>query len=150
MHVCGRWINHQDLMTPREFTSAIVQLETKIRAAAEVGLAAAAELIAEEAKAWIGEEHPNWPPLAERTLEIKTRLGFEVPNPLLRTGTLRDSIHVDVEGLEAEIGTDDPRAPAHELGDNTIPPRPFLTSAVISKGEEAVALIERAIFRVIT
>ena len=136
-------------MTPREFRMMAVELEAKIRAAAEVGMVAAAELIKDEAKAWIGQEHAEWPPLAESTLKAKAALGYEVPKPLLREGTLRDSIRAEVDGLNAEIGTDDPIASIHEFGTNKIPARPFLTSALNSKGEEAVALIERAIFAVV-
>ena len=136
-------------MTPREFTAQMTRLRLEIEEAAVIGLHEAAEIIKTEAQAWIGEDHETWDPLAESTLKEKAAAGYEVPKPLLRTGELRDSIKIETQGLNAEIGTDHFLGPIHEHGTQHVPPRPFLGPALMSKGNEAVAVIEASIARAI-
>src|SRR5713226_6883453 len=102
----------------REFTllGFIAELET-IRADMEdlprAIVAKAAAMLAKQVKIQFGKEHEEWPALAESTIADKQHQGFPTPNPLLRTGSLRDSIEWVVQGhgshVEAEVGSDDPR-----------------------------------------
>jgi phage gpG-like protein len=136
-------------MDVRQFALVMRTLRAEIEAAAIIGLHEAAEIVKDEAKRWIGEEHDIWPPLAESTINEKERLGFEVPKPLLRTGELRDSIRAAVVGMHAEIGTDHRLGPIHEHGTNHVPPRPFLGPALLTKTPEAIAAIEANIAKAI-
>lgn len=121
------------------------EIPQQVEAAAEAGLLEAAKVVQEEAKAWIGQEHDNWPPLAASTIEEKARLGYDVPTPLLRDGQLRDSIEISVAGHEAFIGSNLEYAKVHEHGDSHVPPRPFLSSALAVKDKEIGKVIERVI-----
>jgi HK97 gp10 family phage protein len=96
----------------------------------------AADLVQANAKARIGEyqdyEGPftKWAELADSTKEERVRQGFTENDPLLRTGTLRDSIKVEAKGNEAVIGSEDEVALYQEVGTDHIPPRPFLGPAL--------------------
>lgn len=88
--------------------------------------------------------YPDWAPLAESTLHGwdspwgvhypgKIELGFAPPdNPLLRTGTMRDSIKSDAVGNEAVVGSNDAILKYHEFGTPKMPPRPVLGPAAHS------------------
>lgn len=94
--------------------------------------------VAEQAKDLIGRENEEWAPLAPSTVAEKTRLGFvgqrSATDPLLRTGTMRDSISAIVSetlfGVTGIVGAEDPKAVWQELGSSRIPPRPFLALAM--------------------
>jgi hypothetical protein len=92
--------------------------------------ARACAMIAKQAKAQIGKQHEEWPPLAPSTLAKKS-----ANTPLLETGELRDSIEWQVHGhgnhVEGEVGSNLDRAVWHELGTNHVPPRPFLVPSAI-------------------
>lgn len=96
----------------------------------------AAEIIKEDAQKRIGEYQDGvgpfvtWAPLADSTKEDRVAKGFTEDDPLLRTGELRDSIHVSAKGNEAVVGSDSDIALYQELGtEKGIPPRPFLGPA---------------------
>lgn len=97
-----------------------------------------AKVIAGDAKARIGSYQdsegpfPAWANLAEATVADRIAKGFTPDDPLLRTGELRESIGVQVEGHEAQIGTPDQVALYQEVGTSRIPPRPFLGPAAIA------------------
>jgi hypothetical protein len=95
----------------------------------------ACAMIAKQAKAQIGKQHEEWPPLTPETIADRVHRGFAPNQPLLRTGELRDSIEWTVQGhgsqVEGEVGSNDPRAVYHELGTSRIPPRPFLVPSAI-------------------
>jgi HK97 gp10 family phage protein len=84
---------------------------------------------------------PEWAELADSTEAEKARLGYEPNAPLLRTGEMRESIGYQVEGLEAAIGSTDPKMVFHEFGTVKMPPRPVLGPAVVHNKER----IERAV-----
>ena len=94
------------------------------------------------AKAKIGEYQPAiggfpaWEKLAPATVEQKEWLGYAPPdNPLLRTGTLRDSITFEAADLMLVVGSRDPVAKWQEFGTkNGIPPRPFIHPAMYEGG----------------
>lgn len=118
-------------------------------------LRAAAEHIEATAKAMIGHERAEWPPLAQYTMDQRVALGFSENDPLLRTGHLRDAITHDVELREvggvavvgvkdATVGTDAKNGPDPvrnigdvavwmELGTGRAPSRSFLAQAVIDE-----------------
>jgi hypothetical protein len=102
---------------------------------------------------FIGHELPEWQALAPSTIAEKEALGYtgqvSATDPLLRTGEMRDSIKVEVEGLEMAVGSHDKVAADQEIGTSRIPPRPFLALAAMRSidyaaevlGETAVALL---------
>jgi len=102
----------------------------------------------------IGQEMPEWPPLAERTIEEKERLGYtgqvSETDPLLRTGEMRDTIEARVTttpgGVQLEVGSKDKVALYQEMGTALIPPRPFLAMSAI----EVMPFAEKTITRTVT
>ncbi len=108
----------------------------------------AARVVQDEAKAMIGhyqrgiEPFDDWKPLAESTVEEKSRLGFSPPdNPLERTGLLRESIERAAGPMEAVVGSNDEVAVFQELGTKFMPPRSFLGAAAVKKQSEVVEII---------
>ena len=79
-----------------------------------------------------------WQPLAASTVEQREALGYTPDDPLLRDGTLRDSIEHKVEGREAHIGSDLDIALWQELGTEHIPPRSFLGSSAFELAPKIV------------
>lgn len=104
----------------------------------EKALEVAAKIIQAEAKRVIGTYDYNWPQLAESTQADRSKKGFPANEPLLRTGALRDSIHVTIvePGHIAIVGSDSDNAVYQEFGTSTIPARPFLGGAVASTKKE--------------
>jgi hypothetical protein len=118
---------------------ATTDLEHSIEVAKKDAFVVMAAMIAAEARDVIGTYRYGWPQLAESTQDERTYLGFEPNEPLLRTGSLRDSIGFRIHSSEeAEVGTDHPIAPFLELGTVHIPPRSFLVAAATRKEQEAV------------
>jgi hypothetical protein len=72
-------------------------------------------------------------------------LGFSANDPLLRTGTLRDSIGHVVEGNVGYVGTNDKVAPFQEFGTSKIPPRPFLGGALAATEQEIPKIFGRLV-----
>lgn len=97
----------------------------------------AGKLVEECAKDAIGTYHFGWPPLAPETVARKAT----GDSPLLETGELRDSIeHKVVDAHTVDVGTNDPKAPYHELGTAKIPARSFLVSAAMEQEHAVVEL----------
>jgi hypothetical protein len=84
---------------------------------------------------YIGHERKEWPPLARSTVDYKRQHGYtgkvSATDPLLRTGLMRDSVEGGAEGLTGVVGSNDPVAVYQELGTSKIPPRPFISSAMM-------------------
>jgi hypothetical protein len=132
------------------FLAFLPMLEAAAIEGGHVGVRNAAEIVQTEAKALIGQENVEagghvWPDLAARTITEKERLGYvgqvSATDPLLRTGELRASIQMQVEGNEAAVGSDDPVAEWQELGTSTIPARSFLGGAAFRKESWAIDTI---------
>src|SRR3984957_16181177 len=103
------------------------------RAALEIG----ARMIRDEAKRVLGTYEYNWPQLAQATQDDRVNLGFSANEPGLRTGEMKDSIgYTIISSEEAEIGSNDDKMVYFELGTNTQPPRPTLTTAAIRRGQD--------------
>jgi phage gpG-like protein len=105
-------------------------------------LEALARIIAAECRRVIGTYELGWEQLAEATQEERARLGYPPNEPLLREGTLRDSIgHEIVEpGKLAIVGSTSDIAVYQELGTSTIPARSFLAATAAQKGEAAAKI----------
>ncbi|SDR37666.1 hypothetical protein SAMN05443245_5251 [Paraburkholderia fungorum] len=96
---------------------------------------AGAEEIKETAQGEIGfYQHdiapfPDWAELSPEYEKSKVAAGFEPDAPLLRTGEMKKSIGMSVEGHEAVVGSNDKVLEYHEFGTDKMPPRPVLGPA---------------------
>jgi phage gpG-like protein len=129
-----------------QFSEHLMKAATVEILAISKGLEVSAKAIQAEAKNEIGHlqsavgPFPEWEELADSTKAEKERLGYVFNkdyNPLLRTGELiRDSIEyeVNMESLEAIIGSKEPVAAFQEFGTDRIPPRPFIGRAAFILG----------------
>jgi len=110
------------------------------------------EAVKTAARDMIGHEHDTWPALAESTIAEKERKVFDVPDPLLRTGQLRDSIEMEAAGLTMSVGSTEKIAAYQEMGTSRIPPRPFIAPSAEKGalelerelGEQAILLLTPA------
>lgn len=140
----------REFMSLGDFALHLAAMATAVEVVAQQTLGKAARLIEREAKAEIGHYQPAtahfaaWAPLADATVEDRVRKGYSPDEPLLREGTLRDSIGHQVSGLEALVGSTSDIAVYQELGTSTIPPRAFLGPAAIRKKEQIEKLIGAA------
>lgn len=91
-----------------------------------------------------------WADLKEsykRKLRARKFNAMEVPT-LLRSGTLRGSLRLDVTDQHAEISSGNPYAAVHQFGDGPIPARPFLPmneagTGLTVEAESRVAAVAR-------
>lgn len=133
------------------FAEHMIVREISTLAALHHGLESVAKVIESTAKSEIGVYQPEtgpfqeWAPLADSTEAEKARLGYPADAPLLRDGTLRDSIKHEVSGLEAVIGSESDIAAYQEFGTKTIPPRPFIGPAAFRNKENIEAMIGGAV-----
>lgn len=104
-------------------------------------------------KELIGHDQPEWPELAESTIERKEREGFGGAGPLERTEELKDSYshHVVEEPNESSLvlGSTSKVAVDHELGTEHVPPRPILTPTAQKFEEEIAEILGEAVAGVI-
>jgi len=133
-----------NLLTGAAFFAALAH---EISGAKHEGLEKAGQIVEDEAKRVIGQGYSSWPPLAESTIREKARLGYDVPNPLLRTGAMRDSIEHTVEGHSAFIGSNSDIARYQEIGTSRIPPRSFLVQGAVTKLPEIARAIGDAVIK---
>src|SRR5258708_4156170 len=122
------------MITVAEFAAHLERSIALIPREIERGLAEVGEVTAKLAQNYIGHEHHEWPPLAASTIADKEAHNFAVPRPLLRTGHLRDSIKAEVDVIDytVVVGSNDHKAAWHEFGTRRMPPRPFLSMAMLS------------------
>lgn len=88
-----------------------------------------------------------WAELADCTKEDRVRKGYTPDDPLLRDGTLRDSIEVETSAMEAVVGSKMEIAAYQEFGTATIPPRPILGPAAYDNQEKIKKLIGKSVVR---
>lgn len=106
--------------------------------------------VEETAKSLLGHEQDGWSELADYTLREKDRLSLPSPSPLLRKGEhIRDTIEHHVEGNRVEIGSNSQVAQWQEEGTTKIPPRPFLSKAVVRDEHEIEAILKQAIRKIL-
>lgn len=95
----------------------------------------AARIVQTDAQDRIGEYQGRagpfaaWRPLAPSTVEDRISQGYLPNEPLLREGTLRDSIVSEARGNQAVVGSGSEIALYQEVGTEHIPARSFLGAA---------------------
>jgi HK97 gp10 family phage protein len=142
-------------MTLDELDDLLTRTAIGTRPRSEETLIAYGVVAKEAARELIGHEHdggpgqaagaPSWPELKPSTIADKERKGYAVPDPLLRTGQLRDSIDSLVEGLTMSLGSHDKRARWFEEGTSKMPPRPFIAPAIRMTEQVAAEMFQKAI-----
>lgn len=141
-------------MTPDELARMLEVSAKKATPKLMADLAKIGELTATMAAEYIGHEMPEWPPLAPSTVAEKERLGYtgqvSPTDPLLRTGEMRDSIKVEIAGLEIAIGSTNKTALYQEMGTSRIPPRPFLALAGKNSLEFAAEKLTKTAIELLT
>lgn len=140
--------------SPIKFAEHLLTAATAEVVALHTGLVKTAELVQKTAQSEIGHLQPSvgpfpaWEELAESTKEDKERKGYVFNgeyNPLLRTGSLRDSIEYEISGAEAVIGSRSPIAAYQEFGTSRgIPPRPFMGPALFRNKDKIIAIFGTA------
>lgn len=118
------------------FAAELHAIERDLEATGPKIIERACQIVQARAKKTIGSNQPSWAPLAESTIADKAKHGYKVPAPLLRDGTMRDSIEYVVHGTEGAVGSDLDTAYWQELGTSRIPPRSFLVSSAISSEDK--------------
>jgi HK97 gp10 family phage protein len=122
-------------MSLLEAAVKLVAADVAIRVAAGHALERVAQRVEDTARAELGVYQPEvgpfpeWAELAQSTQDERERLGYPADEPLLRDGSLRDSISHEVHDLEAVIGSTSDIAEYHEFGTSKMPPRPFIGPA---------------------
>ena len=87
---------------------------------------------------------------ARLAANVQARLG-EQPGeshdaPWHRSGRLQSSIAVSIDGLTAQVGSNDPAARPQEFGTARIPPRPFILPAVNELSDSIASELGAALF----
>jgi hypothetical protein len=140
-----------NMLSMGEMALKLAQAEVGIHIAAREGLERVARKVEATAKAEIGVYQDGigpfgaWPALAESTQEERSRLGYSPNDPLLRDGTLRDSIGHEVAELEAVIGSTSDIMFYQEFGTARIPPRPVLGPAAERNHEAILEILGGAV-----
>ena len=127
------------MLSFQEFAQTMRRASLEARPALYGVAQGAAEAGEALSRGFIGQELPDWKPLARRTVREKLEEGYggqvSATDPLLRTGRMRASISGKAvrlpNGAAVVIGSADPVARDQELGTARIPPRPFLARAMI-------------------
>ncbi len=122
------------------------ELGEGVEHAKETALELGARAIAHEAKSVIGTYKFDWEQLAPATQSDRERQGYPANEPLLREGTMRDSIRYTlINNNEAEIGSDSDIAVWQELGTSTIPARSFLGASAAYLEKPIVHMIKKTV-----
>lgn len=125
----------------------LAMMAVAVKEAEHVAMRHAVAIVQREARAEIGHYQEEagplvaWAELAESTKADRARNGYPENEPLLRDGTLRDSIQTAVSEVgaplaEGAVGSNSDIAVYQELGTARIPPRSFLGGAAIRSGEK--------------
>jgi phage gpG-like protein len=131
-----------------QFAEMLLHVTVILPAEEAAAMEKAAKILEDEAKGLIGIARPEWPPLAQATLDRKGG----VNTPLLETGEMQASIEHNSDRHEAYIGSNNPKLKWHEFGTVNVPwgtvnpPRPVLALASVRKEKEVVDTIGRAVF----
>jgi phage gpG-like protein len=116
--------------------------QAAVKAAEHESLEAAAQMVENRAKGYIGHPHAWWPPLTDETLKRKDG----VNTPLLESGAMRNSIEHTVEFPSAFVGSNSDTAVFQELGTSRgLPPRSFLGHAAMESGEEIAKMTAKIV-----
>lgn len=136
-----------------EAIAKLGEMTLAVKEAERLAMEKATRIVQREAKREIGHYQDQagqfvaWAGLADSTLADKERQGYGVPDPLLRTGDMRDNIERRVEQsgflgvTEGAVGSDSDIAVYQELGTSKMPPRSFLGGAAFRKAEEVAEVL---------
>lgn len=127
-HTLAEWALHIGRM------SALIEL------ARGEAIEHACVIVEEEAKRVIGTYDYGWPQLAASTQADRSSHGYPANEPLLRDGSMRDSISHYTDGGDGYVGSPSKIALYQELGTDKIPPRSFLAGATRAKEAEIADL----------
>lgn len=152
--------NFQDFS--EKFKRTFSPLSARKTLATRLALTEAAKFLQEKAKERFGHYQDGWnpamvselgikastaksdyPSLQPSTQQERVRLGYTSDDPLLRDGTLRDSIEYQVYDKRACIGSNNKIMVWQELGTvggTHIPPRPVIFLTAFENGKEAVEI----------
>lgn len=142
--------------SPAAFALHLLAVSYAIHKAEQAGLERVAKLIEKDAKDRIGHYQaaigpfPEWEPLADSTEYEKSRAGYPVDAPLLRTGEMRESIEHEVARNEAVIGSKQDKAAWQEFGTDSIPPRPFIGPAAFNNRDKIEQILGEALVQGLT
>jgi phage gpG-like protein len=126
------------------FAEHLAALTVEVEHETQRALEHAAVIVETEAKAEIGTYQDAagpfaaWSPLADATKRDRVAKGYPEDDPLLREGTMRDSIEHVVIGRTAHVGSNNEITVYQELGTAKIPARSFLRGAAFRKEGEVV------------
>jgi phage gpG-like protein len=135
-----------------DFITHLAKIELATTLLSESILEAGAQTIEERAKEKIGAYQEAagpfgaWSELADSTKKDRLAQGYTENDPLLRSGSLRDSIEHEVSGDEAIVGSKSDTALYQEVGTDKIPPRSFLGGAAFEEAKNIEKLAGRKIF----
>ena len=125
-----------------EAIARIAVAEANVKMAEHEALEAAAQMVENRAKGYLGHPHDWWPPLSPATLKRKDN----VNSPELESGAMRDSIEHTVEFPSAFVGSNSDIAVLQELGSSrNLPPRSFLAHAAMESGPEIAKLTAKMV-----
>lgn len=130
-------------MNLAEAAASFIAIGVAYEANAHEALEHACVIIETEAKSYPGDYQKGWAPLQPETIANKAT----GDSPLLETGEMRDSYEHTVQDKSGFVGSNNDKAVWQELGTNRgIPPRPVLSLAAQTKGQEAADAIGAALF----
>lgn len=141
-----------EFRSPKAFAAHLVKLAAVGPAVVHHATELAAHEIEGTARGMIGHyqdaigPYPKWEELADSTEAEKARLGYEPDAPLLRSGEMQESIQHQAVGGEAAIGSNDPKMVWHELGTESVPPRPVLGPSAMHSRERVEGMIAKTAF----
>lgn len=92
----------------------------------------------------------KWDELTEGTQEDRVRKEYTPNDPLLRDGTLRESISHSVHGKTVSIGSTNEIMPYHEFGTSRIPARPVLGPAMFQSKYKIKVMAAKAMLAWLT
>ncbi len=133
---------------PGAFAAFVPEMIAAVERATPVAVRAGGTIIRDEVRRELGTYQQEvgpfaaWPELADATKDDRVRQGFTPNDPGLRSGDMRDSVHVKVEGNHASIGSDDPKLLWFEMGTKRgQPPRHVLGGSAFRMKDRIVEAI---------
>ncbi len=134
----------------QELAAHLLTMEADVELAKQAAVERACRMVEKEAKRVLGTYDYGWESLKPETIARKARGN----SPLLETGKMRDSIshYVTQEGRETVgyVGSTSKIALYQEMGTRNIPPRPFLSAALMAKERAIVEMTEKLVIAAIT
>jgi phage gpG-like protein len=123
------------------------ELALAMHEADKAALEKATKLLQRKVKEKFGEYQSEagpfvaWAELAESTKQDRERQGYPEDEPLLREGTLRDSVERLVRDGEGFVGSNSDVAVYQELGTKNMPPRSTFGSAGVENMEAVIKIV---------